>query len=181
MWITFIHFCWKRYQNGCLLTMWLAKLRQYPMSFIKSGPCITNVIATCRKNFSQWESSFLWKLRYHWLKFLRRVAKTLVIQGPGFFGTALFRVVSMFSLLYHFPKELWRLSQVLVRTCYKWMALRFANITFLCICFPFYINLYAIVPICLQAESVLANTHLISHFSVILQTRTNWKTLWIIF
>ena len=48
-----------------------------------SGPCITNVIATCRKNFSQWESSFLWKLRCHWLKFLRRVAKTLVIQGPG--------------------------------------------------------------------------------------------------
>ena len=47
------------------------------------GPCITNVIATCRKNFSQWESSFLWKLRCHWLKFLRRVAKTLVIQGPG--------------------------------------------------------------------------------------------------
>ena len=47
------------------------------------GPCITNVIATCRKNFSQWESSFLWKLRYHWLKFLRRIAKTLVIQGPG--------------------------------------------------------------------------------------------------
>ena len=48
-----------------------------------TGPCITNVIATRRKNFSQWESSFLWKLRYHWLKFLRRVAKTLVIQGPG--------------------------------------------------------------------------------------------------
>ena len=47
------------------------------------GPCITNVIATCRKNFSQWESSFLWKLRCHWLKFLRRVAKTLVIQGPA--------------------------------------------------------------------------------------------------
>ena len=48
-----------------------------------AGPCITNVIATCRKNFSQWESSFLWKLRCHWLKFLRRVAKTLVIHGPG--------------------------------------------------------------------------------------------------
>ena len=47
-----------------------------------TGPCITNVIATCRKNFSQWESSFLWKLRCHWLKFLRRVAKMLVIQGP---------------------------------------------------------------------------------------------------
>ena len=50
---------------------------------ISPGPCITNIIATCRKNFSQWESSFLWKLRCHWLKFLRRVAKTLVIQGPG--------------------------------------------------------------------------------------------------
>ena len=54
-------------------------------SFHITGPCITNVIATCRKNFSQWESSFLWKLRCHWLKFLRRVAKTLVIQGPGLF------------------------------------------------------------------------------------------------
>ena len=53
----------------------------YPLRH-KAGPCITNVIATCRKNFSQWESSFLWKLRCHWLKFLRRVAKTLVIQGP---------------------------------------------------------------------------------------------------
>ena len=51
--------------------------------FHMPGPCITNVFATCRKNFSQWESSFLWKLRCHWLKFLRRVAKTLVIQGPG--------------------------------------------------------------------------------------------------
>ena len=36
-----------------------------------------------RKNFSQWERSFLWKLRCHWLIFLRRVAKTFVIQGPA--------------------------------------------------------------------------------------------------
>ena len=56
---------------------------QWVKAYRCPGPCITNVIATCRKNFSQWESSFLWKLRYHWLKFLRRVAKTLVIQGPG--------------------------------------------------------------------------------------------------
>ena len=54
----------------------------YLQLYCFSGPCITNVIATCRKNFSQWESSFLWKLRCHWLKFLRRVAKPLVIQGP---------------------------------------------------------------------------------------------------
>ena len=46
------------------------------------GPCITNVFATRRKNFSQWHRSFQRKLRSHWLKFLRHVAKTLVIQGP---------------------------------------------------------------------------------------------------
>ena len=57
--------------------------RHQAITWTKAGPCITNVIATCRKNFSQWESSFLWKLRCHWLKFLRRVAKTLVIQGPA--------------------------------------------------------------------------------------------------
>ena len=47
------------------------------------GPCITNVFATRRKNFSQWHRSFQRKLRSHWLKFLRHVAITLVIQGPG--------------------------------------------------------------------------------------------------
>ena len=52
-------------------------------AFRVTGPYITNVIATCRKTFSQWERSFLWKLRCHWLKFLQHVAKTLVIQGPG--------------------------------------------------------------------------------------------------
>ena len=55
----------------------------YGDALCSTGSCITNVIATCRKNFSQWERSFLWKLRCHWLKFLRLVAKTLVIQGPG--------------------------------------------------------------------------------------------------
>ena len=47
------------------------------------GPCITNVFATRRKNISQWHRSFQRKLRSHWLKFLRHVAITLVIQGPG--------------------------------------------------------------------------------------------------
>ena len=47
------------------------------------GPCITNVFATRRKNFSQWHRSFQRKLRSHCLKFLRHVAITLVIQGPG--------------------------------------------------------------------------------------------------
>ena len=49
-----------------------------------AGPCITNVFATRRKNFSQWHRSFQRKLRSHWLKFLRHVAITLVIQGPGY-------------------------------------------------------------------------------------------------
>ena len=43
-----------------------------------TGPCITNVIATCIANG---RAAFS-----HWLKFLRRVAKTLVIQGPGHLG-----------------------------------------------------------------------------------------------
>ena len=47
------------------------------------GPCITNVFATRRKNFSQWHRGFQRKLLSHWLKFLRHVAITLVIQGPG--------------------------------------------------------------------------------------------------
>ena len=37
------------------------------------GPCITNVFATRRKNFSQWHRSFQRKLLSHWLKFLRHV------------------------------------------------------------------------------------------------------------
>ena len=48
-----------------------------------AGPCITNVFATRRKKFSQWYRSFQRKLLSHWLKLLRHVAITLVIQGPG--------------------------------------------------------------------------------------------------
>ena len=59
---------------------------------LQPAPCITNVFATRRKNFSQWHRSFQRKLLSHWLKFLRHVAITLVIQGPaasdaGFYQT----------------------------------------------------------------------------------------------
>ena len=37
----------------------------------------------CRKNFSQWQRSFLWKLRSHWLIFLRQRHVAVVRQGPG--------------------------------------------------------------------------------------------------
>ena len=56
-----------------------------------TGPCITNVIATCRKNFSQWERSFLWKLRCHWLEFLRRVAKTVSNTGPRCLASSVYK------------------------------------------------------------------------------------------
>ena len=54
-----------------ILYVWFSHLKS-------AGPCITNVFATRRKNFSQWHCSFQRKLRSHWLKFLRHVAKTLV-------------------------------------------------------------------------------------------------------
>ena len=36
------------------------------------GPCITTATWRCRNNFSQWGCSFHWKLRCHWLEFLRQ-------------------------------------------------------------------------------------------------------------
>ena len=57
--------------------LWLADFPQ-----TGPGPCIINVFATRRKNFSQWHRSFQRKLLSHWLKFLRHVAITLVIQDP---------------------------------------------------------------------------------------------------
>ena len=58
------------------------KLRLHCMT----GPCITNVFATRRKNFSQWYRSFQRKLLSHWLKFLRHVAK--IISGATNDNTA---------------------------------------------------------------------------------------------
>ena len=45
-------------------------------------PCHTTATWRCRKNFSQWERSFLWKLRCHWVKGLRQRQIALVRQGP---------------------------------------------------------------------------------------------------
>ena len=47
------------------------------------GPCLTTAIWRCRNNFSQWECSFHWKLRGHWLEFLRQRQITVARQGPG--------------------------------------------------------------------------------------------------
>ena len=47
-----------------------------------AGLCLTTATWRCRKNFSQWELSFLWKLRCHWLKGLRQRQIAVVRQGP---------------------------------------------------------------------------------------------------
>ena len=45
-------------------------------------PSISNVTWRCRKNFSQWERCFHWKLPCHWLKFLKQRRIAVVILGP---------------------------------------------------------------------------------------------------
>ena len=52
--------------------------------FQTPGPCLTTATWRCRKNFSQWERSFHWKLRCHWLEFLRQRQIAVVRQGPAF-------------------------------------------------------------------------------------------------
>ena len=71
--------------NVLNLNAWPEKLKTWWYYLVEAaaGPCITNVFATRRKNFSQWHRSFQRKLLSHWLKFLRHVAITLVIQGPA--------------------------------------------------------------------------------------------------
>ena len=48
-----------------------------------TGPCLTTATWRSRKNFNQWERNFLWKLRCHWVKGLRRRQIAVVRQGPG--------------------------------------------------------------------------------------------------
>ena len=69
-------------QIDCLFIALFKLIALKPSKVRITGPCITNVFATRRKNFSQWHRSFQRKLLSHWLKFLRHVAITLVIQGP---------------------------------------------------------------------------------------------------
>ena len=73
----------RKYQNSVSLAI-VREIHWWPVNSLHKGPgpCITNVFATRRKNFSQWHPSFQRKLLSHWLKFLRHVAITLVIQGP---------------------------------------------------------------------------------------------------
>ena len=47
-----------------------------------TGPCLTTATWCSHKNFSQWECSFHWKLRCHWLEFLWQRQIAVVRQGP---------------------------------------------------------------------------------------------------
>ena len=69
--------CWP--QTGA--SHWAAALRCTRGT--RPGPCLTTVTWPCHKNFSQWEHSFLWKLRCHWLKGLRLRKIAVVRRGPG--------------------------------------------------------------------------------------------------
>ena len=64
-----LQFMWKSRSNIIYMYSifrWLLSLGS------KTGPCFTTATWRCRKNFSQWECSFHWKLCCHWLEFWRR-------------------------------------------------------------------------------------------------------------
>ena len=60
----------------------LSACRWLCAAFYGTGPCFTTATWRCRKNFSQWERSFRWKLRCHWLKGLRQRQIAVVRQDP---------------------------------------------------------------------------------------------------
>ena len=55
-----------------------ARVPGHPL-WCSPGPCINTATWRCRKNFSQWECSFHWKLRCHWLEFLRQLQIAAVV------------------------------------------------------------------------------------------------------
>ena len=71
------------------------------------GLCITTVTWRCHNNFSQWERSFHWKLRCHWLKGLRQ---RQIAVGPG---------VSISQTVYELIIRI--LYKYILLICYKWL------------------------------------------------------------
>ena len=74
-----------------IITVWVATHSLHIVFHGVPQQCVTVSIRAslttatwrCRKNFSQWERSCLWKLRYHWLKDLPQLQIDVVRQGPG--------------------------------------------------------------------------------------------------
>ena len=69
-------------QFYCLISTYYSNTN-YTKHHADAGPCLTTAIWRCRKNSSQWQRSFQWKLRSHRLKFLRQRHVAGVRQGPG--------------------------------------------------------------------------------------------------
>ena len=71
---------WMLYMNEISRDM-SKKCRTYILYWNKQqtpGPYITTAIWRCHNPFNQWQRSFHWKLRSHWLKVLRRRDVTVV-------------------------------------------------------------------------------------------------------
>ena len=79
IYVTFSH-CFKwSLDVGQLNQWWLRCITIYHVT----GLCLATATWRCRKNFSQWKRSFLWKLCCHWLKGMRQRQITVVRQSPG--------------------------------------------------------------------------------------------------
>ena len=74
-----IHWCFARVIGG-FHPQRASDVERVFIPWCHPGPCVTTVTWRCHKNFSPWECSFHWKLRCHWLEFLRQIA--VVRQGP---------------------------------------------------------------------------------------------------
>ena len=78
---------WNRPNGIGVISICLDETWQYAANYdgscfgLITGHCV--IITIWRKGFSQWERSFYWNLRCHWLKFLRQRQNPVVIQGPG--------------------------------------------------------------------------------------------------
>ena len=74
---------WTRPQECQLRDPWWREGKALPSNNTchDPGPCITTAIWRCRETLSQWECSFHWKLRCHWLKGLWQRHIAVVIQG----------------------------------------------------------------------------------------------------
>ena len=72
----------KHQSSASLVFVW--GIHRWPVNSPNKGlgPVLLTATWRCRKNFSQWECSFHWKLRCHWLEFLRQRQIAVVRHGP---------------------------------------------------------------------------------------------------
>ena len=79
------------------------KTQPWPLA-ASLGP--VNSTWCCRKNFSQWQCSFLWKLRCHWLKGLWQHQIAVVRQGPALPLGSCSSPTKKRRFLFHLPEKI---------------------------------------------------------------------------